>query len=280
MGRGELDEERRFLNKWEMHKALDGEELGPCRLPETHLHGREALAEMLARYDSVYIKPVDTWGGRGISRVEREGKGEDKGEGERWCWTVQGEPMQTFTNFEELAKAMSPFDEKGVCIVQQTAPLMTHGASQFDIRVHMQRDLDGTWVYAGELVRVSGADSIVSNVAISGGAVQPLAAVVGETFDVSELKERLQEIGFRVCEALEAYRVFTEIGVDLGIAPDGQLWLIEVNTDDAISGPSHELFEHLPDKTYANAMRERFQARRMGMFQALFEWVQELDEED
>jgi hypothetical protein len=55
---------------------------------------------------------------------------------------------------------------------QQAAPLLFFEGCPFDIRTHLQRDVEDQWVYAGDLVRVGGNYSIVSNVAISNGKVK------------------------------------------------------------------------------------------------------------
>ncbi|MGZ4122786.1 MAG: YheC/YheD family protein [Tumebacillaceae bacterium] len=277
MGQGELDAERRYLNKWEMYKALHGEYIGACQLPETALFSASELRRLLEEYGSVFVKPVFSWGGQGISRVERSAG--------HYAWTLQGESPVTYATFDQLADAIVPVYEKSHCIVQQTAPLLRYLDCTFDVRVHMQRELDGRWAYAGEVVRVSGADSIVSNVAISGGYVLAVEQVVTEVLpseayggDVDAWKCKLGTVGFAICHLLDRYHLFNEIGIDLGLDQNGGLWLIEVNTDDALGGPSHELFAGLPDQTVYRQIRQRYEQRNLGMFKLFMSWLY-VDEE-
>jgi hypothetical protein len=274
MGQGEMDAERRYLNKWEMYKALHGEPIGACQLPETALFAPQELRRLLEEYGSVYVKPVYSWGGQGISRVEVLGG--------HYAWTLQGEAPVTYATFQQLADAIVPVYEKSYCIVQQAAPLLRYQDCAFDVRVHMQRELEGHWVYAGDVVRVSGADSIVSNVAISGGHVLEVEQMLTEAFDaeayggdVDVWKRKLVTVGESICQLLDRYHLFNEIGIDLGVDRNGGLWLIEVNTDDALGGPSHELFAGLPDQTVYRQIRRRYEQRNLGMFKLFMVWLAE-----
>lgn len=47
------------------------------------------------------------------------------------------------------------------------------------------------------------------------------------------------------------------MGIDFGIDELHNLWVIEVNTDDALGGPSHDLFAQLPDPTLFEAIQAR-----------------------
>jgi len=80
---GQLDDERGYLNKWEMHKALKGRDIGHCKLPATELYNEQALVRLLKRFRKVYVKPVDTWGGCEISFVEHVAG--------KYLWIPQGE---------------------------------------------------------------------------------------------------------------------------------------------------------------------------------------------
>ncbi|UOF89243.1 YheC/YheD family protein [Fodinisporobacter ferrooxydans] len=270
-----LDPERGFLNKWEMYKALKDENIGPCKLPVTEPFNISALQHMLNRYPSIYVKPAGTWGGRGISRIDIKN--------DAFLWTLQtalqGNSLQMFESISDLYHALQLAYQDQFCIVQQAAPLVAYEGRPFDIRVHMQRETDENWAYSGSLVRVSGTSAIVSNVEISEGSVLPVEQAAAKVLQyktpkIRRLKKSLEQTGFHICRLLDSYRIFNEIGIDLGIDPNGQLWLIEVNTDDAICGPSHDLFAKLEDKTMYNLIQQRYNNRQLQktkwLFQLLF----------
>ncbi|MCL6600660.1 MAG: YheC/YheD family protein [Alicyclobacillus macrosporangiidus] len=257
MDEARLDKERGYLDKWEMYKALRGRRLGPCRLPYTERLSDEALVRMLGRFRRVYVKPVDGWGGHGVGVIARRG--------DRWAWTVQGEPTRWFVREADLVQVVRTAYGARRGVVQQAAPLARYRGRPFDVRVHLQRDAEDAWVYAGELARVGGAGALVSNVAVSGGEVLPadevIRAVLGHR-RMPMLLRQLRTVGLAVARELERYRLFEEMGIDLGVGRDARLWLIEVNTDDALGAPSHELFAHLPDGRVYEAIRARAEARR------------------
>ncbi|KEO81837.1 YheC/YheD family protein [Tumebacillus flagellatus] len=282
------DEERGNYTKWEMYRLLEGEDLGPFHLPVTEALSLDAVRGMLARFSSVFLKPVDTWGGRSVGMLQEvEG---------RLIWRLQGAEAQEV----ELESVVAAYD--GIdAIVQEAAPVVFFQGRPFDIRTHLQRDPDGGgWVYAGELVRVGGGVGVVSNVEISGGQVMTLEEMVREVFGeagtesdsggicAESLREELEDGSLAVCELLEHVPHFVEIGFDVCLDADGGLWLIEVNANDALGGPSHELFAKLPDQTLYEQMMERYHARQRGFLELLFgamemtvdgEFEEETDEE-
>jgi len=264
-----FDDQRNFYNKWEMHKLLVGKDVGPCQLPETRLFTTKSVRDMLDRFPSLYVKPLDSWGGRSISRIDDHG--------DRYVWTLDNQSV-TFPrdSIGILCHNLTDAYATRACIVQQSAPVVQYGTQPFDIRVHMQRECDEAWVCGGMLARIGGGRSIVSNVAISSGLVLPVeeALTVALPQLASEklvVKERLAGGGLHICAILDAYHEFEEIGVDLGIDQVGQLWLFEVNTNDAMGGPSHELFARLSDQTMYHEIRQRHEARFNQTMKLIFE---------
>lgn len=249
-----FDSKRRFINKWDMYRLLSGRAVKSCRIPETRCCTPKVLHNFLNRFGSVYVKPIAGWGGERISRLEKEGS--------LWRWSRQGESQQMLKDWKSIEEFFLPLHPSDKYIVQQTAPLLTFEERPFNIRVHMQRTMDDSWIYAGELVRIGGPGSIVSNTQISDGTVVPLSRIVShfET-DASSFFKTLQEVGEQICRLLDTIYPFNEVGIDLGLGQKKELWLIEVNTDDAQGGPSHELFAQLPDLTVYEQIRRRYASR-------------------
>jgi hypothetical protein len=258
------DPKRRFLNKWGMHLLLSEQRNAPCHLPKTHLLEETSLRCLLHRYERVYIKPAAGFGGSRISLVEQQAN--------KIHWTRQetGEKL-VFPDWLHFWPILSSHSKSDTYIAQQAAPLRTYQNRPFDVRVHLQRDTDNRWVYAGDLVRVAGSGGIVSNVAISGGEVIPTERILQALGIEEDTQQSLREIADWVCQSLDTVDQFEEVGLDLGVGRDGQWWLLEVNTNDAWGGPSHELFAQLPDTKRYEEIRLRY-ARRVGVPQ----WLQDI----
>lgn len=272
MGSAVLDVDRSFLNKWEMYKALQGEDFGPCKLPQTAILKETSLQQMVKRFRTVYVKPVTTWGGQNISVVRHSGQ--------KHIWKKQGEQDEIYDDFKLLTRELVNSYAANISIVQQAAPLVRIEGRPFDIRVHMQRQADDTWTYAGSLARIGGANSLVSNVAISNGAVTPVKNVLSVLSKNKGrlIQRRLEQIGHRICSIIDNYREFDEVGIDLGVDAKGRLWLIEVNTDDALGMPSHELFAQLPDRSLYEDMQKRYENRQINKANFLLKTFFELED--
>lgn len=259
MARGVIDRNRGSLNKWEMYRVLTDEDLGPCLLPATFVWHPDTLPRYLQRYHSMYIKPLDAWGGHGISVIERVGA--------TTRWIRQGR-VHTVPVLSELCIMLAQVYPPGAAIVQQAAPLCRIDRCVFDIRVLMQRSATDQWVQGGMLARIGGENSVVSNVQSSGGSVSTVDTALRQALSpeqctpvkLKQIEIALGQVSHTVCRILEPYRHFNEVGLDFGVDAQGQLWLIEVNTDDAIGGPSHELFAQLPDKRVYQQITKRKQA--------------------
>lgn len=246
----QFDPQRRFINKWEMYKFLSQEEIKPGLLPFTVLYEKEAdLVPMLRRYHCIYVKPISTWGGEGIFRIQLQDCPDS------FVLSSQGEEPKVFFDEQELIREMALRMEKKNYIIQQSAPIRQSNDRPMDIRVHMQKGSDGTWHYAGDLVRIGGENAIVSNVKISNGRVHPTNEILKE--ETQEIRQKLEEVSFKICRLLDQIYDYDEVGIDFGVDHEQNPWIIEVNTNDAIGMPSHELFAELPDASVYMRMMER-----------------------
>lgn len=96
----QFDPQRRFINKWEMYKLLSQEEIKPGLLPFTVLYEKEAdLVPMLRRYHCIYVKPISTWGGEGIFRIQLQDCPDS------FVLSSQGEELKVFFDEQEDGSA-------------------------------------------------------------------------------------------------------------------------------------------------------------------------------
>jgi hypothetical protein len=239
-----LDPNREFFNKWEMHKLLLRHSIKNVQIPDTKLFSRESLSSMLIEYPLLYIKPIASWGGKDISTIHQNGNS--------YVWTFQGQEAVTFHDFNEIYHQTDQFYQDKSAIIQRGIPTVRYYNHPFDIRSHLYKEMDGSWIYAGDLVRMGGTGSIVSNVEISNGSVKPTDEVISIIFPDSNHQfstDKLKTASIEICHTLDQYHVFSEVGLDFGLDHHGNLWVIEVNTDDIQGGPDPYLFSLLPDQS-------------------------------
>jgi glutathione synthase/RimK-type ligase-like ATP-grasp enzyme len=121
-------------------------------------------------------------------------------------------------------------------IVQQGLSLLTFKDSTFDIRVIYQKNGDGEWGIGKKFVRVAPHGSSISNLSRGGTAEtykKVLAAIFNQNGELIKSKnEELNNICQTVATTLEtnSQQIYGELGLDIGIDNEGNLWLIEVNS--------------------------------------------------
>ena len=143
-----LDPNREFINKWEMYKLLLRHSIKNVQIPDTKLFSKESLSSMLIDYPLLYIKSIASWGGKDISTVKKNGS--------FFVWTIQGQEAVIFNDFEEIYNQMNQFYHDKSTIIQRGIPAINYDDCPFDIRSHLYKEMDGSWTYAGDLVRIGG----------------------------------------------------------------------------------------------------------------------------
>ncbi|WP_428911597.1 YheC/YheD family protein [Niallia sp. Krafla_26] len=240
-----VDPNREFINKWEMYKLLIRHPVKNVQIPETQLYSTESLSSMLMKYPVLYIKPIASWGGTDISTLQLNENS--------YIWRVQGKDSVILDDFNEIYHQIGEFYQDTNIIIQRGIPTIRYDNQPFDIRSHLYKEMDGSWLYGGNLVRIGGAGSIVSNIEISNGTVKPTDEVISALFPNQPFSiDTLKTISMDICHMLDQYHFFTEVGIDFGLDHDGNLWIIEVNTDDTQGCPDPYLFSLLPDQTSYN----------------------------
>jgi hypothetical protein len=257
-----FDHERKFLNKWEMHKWLQSNDISPGYLPDTIFYADFSnIEEMLNRYGRVYIKSVASFGGKEVIYLSRR---EDKND---YILKKEQHPIQVADSIDSM---VLPLSESEKYIVQQGIIFKKYKNRPICIRSHLIKHPKRGWVYIGDLVRAGGEGAVVSNVTISGGEVLPTSYIF-ENYD-NYLKYKLYMVSQKICQSLNEIYEFKEVGIDFGIDEKGDIWIIEVNTNDAIGGPCHLLFSKLPDWTIYNKLR-KMKAEIAGLPDIIMNWL-------
>jgi hypothetical protein len=220
-------------------------------LPATKRYTQETFREFVEHYGSVFVKPVAGSRGKGILKAWRQGE----------RINVQKNVFQprTFQNVDEAIRYIDHERQGKAYIVQQGLELATIGGRPLDIRVMMQREKPGgKWLYSGMIAKIAGPSSIVTNVAISRGAVMEVNEALRKSLGWDEWRVRdcmneMIQLAFHAANHFDNYLFYRELGFDMAIDKKGRLWMIEQNT-----APSHPLFAHLQTNM---TLYRRIQAR-------------------
>ncbi|RXT07940.1 YheC/YheD family protein [Ammoniphilus sp. CFH 90114] len=209
-------------------------------LPQTRSLSKDNFISLLKKYRDVIVKPSIGSGGVGVMSVSSLNNGKYKIQFEKTIKMVKG--LQSAYSFIRNSTNGSPY------IVQQKITLAKVGRMPFDARVMIQRNKNSDWIITGKLAKIAGAGYIVTNVARSRGRVIPLSSAIRQSNlrgkSSSQIQSQMDSISLKVAKQLQKYYRIDTVGLDLGVDPNGKVWIIEANFTPIIS-----LFLRLKDKS-------------------------------
>ncbi len=227
----------KFLDKWETHSILSGNPFLREHLPTTlHFDNPAKIKALLEDFKTVYIKPIHGSLGQGIIKISRLPEG--------YCSQHRNGSKnltQNFHTLEELLAAIENLKKQRIYVVQQGLELLRYQNRVFDIRVLVQKNKYGNWTFTAMVARIAQEGSIFPNIAAGGEAVNIETVwndLFGTSWSSSETCTLTKEVSLAAAHTLEqALGTFCEIGLDIGVDNEGNIWIIEVN-----SKPSRKVF--------------------------------------
>lgn len=220
-----------FLNKWELYGLLARQPELKAFIPETRLYrGPADIMAMLQKHDMLYLKPQDTFAGRGIMRILHKG--------ENYILSYKDNKSYhhaSHSTGEQLLRAFAARRAGTRYLVQQGLHLARFRGAIFDIRVLVQKNGQGSWEITGIGVRVAAPGGITTHVP-NGGHIAPLEAVLSEVFGEGAscprgLREKIAELALLVAATVErgVGSMFGEMSMDIGITSKREIYFFEAN---------------------------------------------------
>jgi len=238
---------RPLANKWGIYQRLSANRDIAPHLPDTRLyvdHGE--FEEMLLKHGTVYLKPINGTGGRGILRVRRTAGGPN-GAGR---YTVQGRDLNRRLialrqlDARKLRTLLADRRRRGDHLMQQGIDIELADGRVHDFRALMQKDGNGEWQFTGMACRVGPPRSVTSNLHGGGRAVLSRAVLMHRFRSeqkAEEIETGIRRLCFSVVRDLEErYRDMCELALDIAVDRKGWPWLLEVNPK-----PAREIFARL-----------------------------------
>ncbi|MEH7109904.1 YheC/YheD family endospore coat-associated protein [Bacillus sp. JJ1764] len=247
-----------FFNKLEIYERLHQDASIERYLPESHPFTSFSLIEtMLSKYGHVYIKPKNGSLGLGIHQIIY-----DKHSDEYYCRYQDQEEinrLRKFPSLELLFKwvfANKPLENM---LVQQGIHLLRIEKQAVDFRVHTNKDDFGNWQVSAIAAKIAGTGSVTTHKR-NGGRITTLSEIFSKE-DCEEYIEKLSQAALQLSKVLEENieGIIGEIGFDLGIDRNGEIWLFEAN-----SKPGRSIFSH-PDLKHFD-----FLTRKLSLAFAIF----------
>lgn len=245
---------QRIASKWEKTVILKQKDTIRPFIPDTRKYSLENLKEMLEIHGLVYVKPDRGTYGNGVMSVEP--------------WTDELVPEQEqapqyklrygiqsdlYPTLEELHNALVQRIGKKVYLIQQGIYLLTYRRRKFDIRALVQRTPQKGWETTGFIGRVAAQQKIITNYH-GGGMTATIEELLGPYLEPRAFAKTYKEmklLGVRVARQLAVkFPNLKEIGLDIAIDEQHQIWILEVNTLPALFP-----FKFLPDKDIYKKIR-------------------------
>lgn len=229
-----------FFNKQDVYERLQKVSSVANYLPETDpFTSFQAIETMLSKFGHLYVKPNNGSLGIGVHQILY-----DKMQNSYFCRYRDQDGtnrLRKFSSLESLFKIVFKKRSLDKMLVQQGIQLLKIDARPVDFRVHTNKDDQGNWHVTAIAAKIAGSGSVTTHVR-SGGEIKTLS----EIFPPEETKiytKKLTAASLQLSKALEKNMegIIGEIGFDLGIDKNGDVWLFEAN-----SKPGRSIFKH-PD---------------------------------
>lgn len=237
---------RPLRNKWVAHQLFSRHASIRDHLPETKLYTKVTdVTQMLSRNKSVFVKPVNGTGGRGILKIKKSGAN---------TFIIEGRNMNrrivrpTKHSFERLRNKLNVWKTGKTLLVQQGLDLTLSNGRVHDYRMLIQKDGSGKWVLTGIAGRIGPKSSITSNLHGGGRAVSAeklLRLWIGKALPVDKVTNEMERLAFDTVKVLEDhFGKLCELALDLAVDRNGRIWLLEINPK-----PAREVFNQIGKKS-------------------------------
>lgn len=230
-----------FFNKSDVYKLLDNDPEGLRHLPESvNNPSPERIRELLEKHQFLYYKPTAGSLGIGIYRLTYHPR---RGYFVRYRRNG-GNVLLRFSSFSSLMKMLRARHGSGLShyVVQQGIRLVEIDNCPIDFRFHMHKDGKNQWVVAGIGAKKAGRGSVTTHIKNGGSLMTPEQAL-GRTFGdrAEEVLQEAKNVAVKLSEAIERNYSHTlgELGLDIGIDRDGNVWMFEANAK-----PGRSIFKH------------------------------------
>ena len=232
-----------FFNKLDVYKMLQKNEHTKKYLPKTiPLKDYQSIAKMLDVYDFIYIKPENGSLGNEVYKIK-------KYHSKKFYCLFRDEKQTNrlfkYSSIEKLYQHLFAKRKNQQWIIQQGIHLIKHDQQFVDFRIHTNKNVK-EWTVTVIAAKVSGNDSATTHL-LSGGEVKTLAELFPDRKIRAKHNQSLINAALTISKEMEKQceGILGEIGFDLGIDQEGNIWLLEAN-----SKPGRSIFTHQKLKPY------------------------------
>lgn len=221
-------------------------------VPETVWLDEKNLILMIEKHSSIFIKPDRGGGGGGAIQIKKTGN--DLYQCQSNYKTVILPLSQLYAWVQKNKRGERPY------LIQKGIQLAKVDGGVIDLRINMQKPKN-KWEITGIVGRIATKGKIVTNYCKGGKAVYASEVVKPIFVDndaVDQCHQEIIQLSMDTAEVLnKRFKGLRELGIDLGIDTEKNLWIFEVNTR-----PRFRIFGKLSDPSI---LREIYRKHRIIM---------------
>lgn len=244
---------RPLANKWNIYKEFIGSKQLAKYQPDTVkvTAGGEVL-ELLRKHPTIYLKPINGTGGRGILRVNQLNAASYQFAGRSMNRSILRRVKLGRTGL--LAK-LGHLAKAGNYLAQQGIDCTLPDGRVYDFRILIQKNARGSWEWTGGAGRIGRRGSVTSNLH-GGGTAASLDRLLRQCYRKAAKEQRVKQemaaLSFETAAYLEKrFGQLCELALDIAADRSGRIWLLEVNPK-----PAREVFRKIGEHhTYQTAVK-------------------------
>lgn len=188
-------------------------------MPEFDLYSKQSVLNMLYDYGTVFIKPDESTGNRGVIRLRLVENGKI-------------ELMDSYGKVKEIDESTLPEWSQTRYFVQEAIDSIGYDGRSVEVRVYLQR-MQSTWEVRAIIPKIAPDAEKFSSVSYRGGTTLPFVDVFGD--ESEELERELKNACLLMSDELTKHITgLRELGFDMGVDKHYNTRYIEVNTRPAL----------------------------------------------
>ena len=218
------------FSKWDTFDKLRTYKHIRPYLPHTvQFRDQEQIRLMLSRHGTIYVKNIYGSNGRSVMEVRLLPDGYQYA-------AFRDELLSGHTeDYSQLCSIIKQYFGNKPLVIQQGLNAVKYQGNKVDFRALMQRDEAGKWQLTAMPMRIAASGCPITSTA-SGSKVLPIWTGLTSYLGFSQSKaldyyNRFYTILKDIVLALEKeYGRFGELGIDMVLDEDGQIWFLECNS--------------------------------------------------
>ncbi|WP_216828230.1 YheC/YheD family protein [Alkalihalobacterium elongatum] len=214
-----------FYNKYECISILSKNKRLMRYLPETELlKNQENLLASLNRFNEVFLKPINGHSGKGIFFIKLLGSGKVS------CVSKRQELM--FESFNDFSSWFFERYQQSNYMIQRAINTAKWKGMATDVRLNMNKNSHGLWEVSFLVGRLA-LNQIFVSAGNRGNITIHLNQMLKQLFpnrNRHKINSLIVELGYNICQTFDKTKYHMgDLGIDLGIDQNGNLWIFEVN---------------------------------------------------